>query len=261
MQPACLLPLFQLLRCCWYLSHRQLNTRLRSWKRTPCTTFGSWHILGDWCKGQDVAGWKKRLSSRFCKSWWCKRPWFQDMICFIVGSTSRKWPTNMIWDSWLNHAAACTDMPLKRICISASGSSVAIFTESNNLIGSYWNKTYFNEFSFETIGTQTRQKWLQLVSNCGTWSGRLLNFFKKQKVSEWRGREAMARLLTWNWLAKDIMFQLANGRFIGLPRRRSLLVMVYWMVGSGLREESCKNKIVARKGPGKICEGLKRDWK
>lgn len=80
---------------------------------------------------------KKRLSSRFCESWWCKLPWFQDMICFIVGSTSRKWPTNMIWDSWLNHAAACTDMPLKRKCISASGSSVAIFTESNNLIGSY----------------------------------------------------------------------------------------------------------------------------
>ena len=39
----------------------------------------------------------------------------------------------------------------------------------------------------------------------------------------------MVQLLTWEWLARDILFQLANDRCIGLPWRRSGRVMVYWM--------------------------------
>ena len=31
----------------------------------------------------------------------------------------------------------------------------------------------------------------------------------------------MVQLLTWEWLARDIMFQLSNDRSIGLPWRRS----------------------------------------
>ena len=63
----------------------------------------------------------------------------------------------------------------------------------------------------------------------------------------------MVQLLTWEWLARDILFQLANDRSIGLPWRRSGRVMVY--IGcprtppgckkeSGLREELCKNQMV-----------------
>ena len=39
----------------------------------------------------------------------------------------------------------------------------------------------------------------------------------------------MVQLLTWEWLARDIMFQLADGRSIGLPWRRSERATVYWM--------------------------------
>ena len=37
----------------------------------------------------------------------------------------------------------------------------------------------------------------------------------------------MVQLLTWEWLARDILFQLANDRCIGLPWRRSVGLMLF----------------------------------
>ena len=58
----------------------------------------------------------------------------------------------------------------------------------------------------------------------------------------------MVQLLTWEWLARDIMFQLANGRFIGLPWRRSGRGCPGkppgCKKGARLREEPRKNKMV-----------------
>ena len=68
----------------------------------------------------------------------------------------------------------------------------------------------------------------------------------------------MARLLTWEWLARGTMFQLANGSEIGLAWRRA-----GWKKGSGLREESCKNKMVVKsrwKSHGKSARDYKGGW-
>ena len=77
----------------------------------------------------------------------------------------------------------------------------------------------------------------------------------------------MVQLLTWEWLARDIMFQLANGRFTGPPWRRSGRVMVCWMPGnhrdiqkdqdSGRNRARTRWLCIREKEPWKICEGLK----
>ena len=143
MQPRLSLPVFQGLRCCWYLSQKAAVKKLEEdtmhhiWK---ALVWGCKHIFGGWSKEQDVAGSRKRIEQPTLWELMMTTACFQHMLCFIAGSINRKWLTNTIWDSWQKlHALTC----LWRVDPFLQ---FGLLFQFSWLKQPYWNKNYFNTF-------------------------------------------------------------------------------------------------------------------